>query len=162
MNLLLILIWTFHIYVYFLCHDNTCNMYYHGMEISSVDFLNIFEVILNILVSKIMILLDPLFILFQALHLKFCSSSHTTLWFQNVSLSLSSHSFWGKQAAMSEAALCKCPCDKDLKLPATSQQKIKTVNNQVSLAAILQSQLSLDMTGVPTRSFTDILCKTLS
>lgn len=89
------------------------------MSIQNYDFIRLFK----------------LFILFQALHLKFCSSSHTTLWFQNVSLSLSPHLLWGKQAAMSEAALCKWPCDKDLRPPANSQREIKTVNNQVSLTA---------------------------
>lgn len=118
---------------------NTHNV--SGMDISSVDFPSISEVTLSLWVSQIMTSLGPLSDLFfskllyvQNFFLPLSQHCHSKK-SMSLSVSVSHHSLWGKQAAMSEAALCKWPCDKDRRPPANSQQEAKDCQHPWALVA---------------------------
>lgn len=146
-------------YICIVLHQyNAYNM--SRMEISSVAFPSISEVIVSLWISKIMTSLGPLSGLFFSklfyvqnfllplLH--YHSKKSMSLY-----LSVSHHSLWWKQAAMSEAALCKWPCDKDPRPPDNSQQETKDCQHPWAWRQSLGSRLSLDMTAVLTGSLTD-------
>lgn len=117
------------------------NIFMSGMEISSVDFPSISEVILSLWVSQIMTSLGPLSGLFfsKLLYLEnffLPLSQHCHKKSMSLSVSVSHHSLWGKQAAMSEAALCKWPCDKETRgLLPTANKKLRTANIHESVVA---------------------------
>lgn len=134
-----------------------------GMDISSVDFPSISEVILSLWVSQIMTSLGPLSGLFfskllyaQNFFLPLSQHCHSKK-SMSLSVSVSHHSFWGKQAAMSEAALCKWPCDKDARPPANSQQETKDCQHpwECGGRASGLSGASIWLTAVAPGSLTD-------
>lgn len=154
-NLLLVRIWTFPVHTH--THTPTLhqwNIYnVFRMEISSVYFLSISGIILSLWVFKIMTLLEFLNCLFfskllyvQTFLLPLSKHCHCK---ESLSL-VSHHSLWGQQPAMSEAALWKWPCDKELRPPAKANKELRSASNLWAWQQIRQPQLRLEMTAVPT------------